>query len=179
MKRYFKPVSDGFKKNQGETIMPLRATKTSAGYDLFAPYDVVIKPQEKAMIWTDVKAYMPQGEMLIADVTSSMGGKLDLMLANTIGVIDADYADNKDNEGNIGICLRNLKPTMKLTGYTTISMTGGDIDVPIIRDLTETNTITIKKGQKIGQVIFVEYKPAENCNSDNERKGGWGSTNKQ
>ena len=177
--RYFEPVRENMRKNCGEVIMPLRATKTSAGYDLFAPYDITIKPQEKVMIWTDIKASMPQGEMLMADVTSSMGGKQDLMLANTIGIIDADYYSNPSNDGNIGICLRNLKPSMRYDGVSVILMEDGNhIDVPVITPLFEENTVVIKKGQKIGQVIFVEYKPASNCNSENERKGGWGSTNK-
>lgn len=176
--RGFELVSENMKKNTEQAIMPLRATKTSAGYDLYAPYDITIKPQGKAMIWTDLKAYMQQGEMLIADVTSSMGGKLDLMLANTIGIIDADYHNNPDNDGNIGICLRNLKEAMRLQGYNTLNQGGLPINIPIIRDLMEENTVVIKKGQKIGQLIFVKYLPADNCNSDNERTGGWGSTNK-
>lgn len=180
-RRFFEPVTENMRKNSGEVLMPLRATKTSAGYDVFAPYDIVIKPQEKAMIWTDFKACMPQGEMLLADVTSSMGAKLDLMLANTIGVIDADYYSNTSNDGNIGICLRNMKPSMKLIDFMTIESDVeecGYVNVPHIKDMRESNTVVIKKGDKIGQLIFVDYKPADNCNSMNERTGGWGSTNK-
>lgn len=179
--RYFEPVRENMRKNSGEVIMPLRATKTSAGYDLFAPYDITIKPQEKVMIWTDVKAYMQPNEMLIADVTSSMGGELDLMLANTLGIIDSDYYSNPKNDGNIGVCLRNLKPTFNMIDVIKIESDVeecGYVDVPYVIDLRESNTVFIPKGKKIGQVIFIEYKQADNCNSDNERTGGWGSTNK-
>jgi len=177
--RGFELITENMKKNTEQAIMPLRATKTSAGYDLYAPYDIQIKPQDKLMIWTDLKAYMKQGEMAVLDVTSSMGGELDLMLANTIGIIDADYHNNKKNEGNLGVCLRNLKPTMELKGFNTI-MTDShmEVKVPVIKDLREENIVTIEKGKKIGQVIFVPYLPADNCNSENERTGGWGSTNK-
>lgn len=133
-------------------IMPLRGTKHSAGYDIFNPIqqDIVIPPNKKVLIWTNIKAYMQEMEVLVAVVRSSMGIKLDLILANTLGIIDMDYHNNPKNEGNIGICIKNT----------------GDEDV------------TIKYGDAIGQVIFLPYLVSDNCNTDNDRVGGIGSTTK-
>lgn len=163
------------KQNEEVTMLPLRSTKTSAGYDFYTPYDIEIKPNEKVMFFTDVKAYMPEGAVLFLDVRSSMGIKRDLMLANTIGIIDSDYVDNSSNEGNIGICLRNLKPDMKIEGYTNILNL---IKIPKIIDLREENTVKIKAGQRVCQGVFLNYIPAENCNSEDTRQGGIGSTSK-
>ena len=82
------------------------------------------------------------------DVRSSMGGKF--MLANTIGIIDSDYYENPDNDGNIGIFLKNIS----------------------------NETQYIKRDDKIAQGIFMKYLRINNDNVNIERKGGFGSTNK-
>lgn len=70
------------------------------------------------------------------------------MLANTLGVIDKDFIFGETN-GNIGIFLKNISD----------------------------ETQYIKKGDRITQGIFIKYLVADNGNTDNERKGGFGSTN--
>lgn len=150
--RGFEFVSKIHKKYDEEILiqLPVRATKFSAGYDFFSPIDVIIPPLSKLTIWTDVKSYMQNGEVLLLDVRSSIGIKKGLKLANTIGVIDADYYSNIDNDGNIGICLENSNPYKE---------------------------IEINAGERIAQGIFISYLVADNGNSDNERVGGVGSTN--
>lgn len=200
--RKFEPVKEELRKvkyKEGEKVLlPLRSTKTSAGYDFYATQDVTIRPQEKVFFSTDVKAMMGEDEWLLLVVRSSKGIKDDLMLANTIGVIDSDYYSNPENDGNIGICLRNLRPSMKLSGATTLNLSFsgqvisvrnngytddldtssnlGNIVIPIIKDLSQENSVHIAKGERIMQGIFVKYSKAENCNSDSERTGGTGST---
>jgi dUTP pyrophosphatase len=39
--------------------------------------------------------------------------------------------------------------------------------------------ITIKKGERIGQGIFLPFLKADNDDADTERKGGFGSSGKQ
>lgn len=149
--RGFEVVKDEHRKHpELEINLPVRGSSESAGYDFFTPEDLVIKKGGTTLVWTDVKAYMQSGEVLIADVRSSIGIKSGLMLANTIGVIDKDYYENPKNDGNIGICLRNLN----------------DHDV------------WIKAGERIAQGIFLPYLVADNGNTDAEREGGIGSTGK-
>ena len=107
--RGFEVVSDSFRKHKDVEIkLPIRATKISAGYDFSSPISITIQPKSKEVVWTDVKSYMQEGEVLILDVRSSIGIKKGLMLANTIGVVDMDYFSNINNNGNIGICLYNM-----------------------------------------------------------------------
>lgn len=174
-KRGFRPVSSPV--NPEAPLLPLRATRTSAGYDFFAPCDIVIPPQEKAFFATDVKAEMGANEVLLLVVRSSAGIKRDLMAANTVGVIDSDYYDNPDNEGNIHIALRNLKPAMALSGYNRVALSSGEtVEIPVIRDLKEQNTVVIKAGERVVQGIFLPVLGADSGDSDMPRGGGFGSS---
>ena len=163
--------------NEGGVLLPLRATRTSAGYDFFATCDLSIRPGETGRFITDVKAYMGPNEMLMLVVRSSAGIRRGLMAANTIGIVDSDYFDNPDNEGNLHIVLRNLLPAMALEGQRSVTLSDGtQLEVPIIRDLSEENTVHIKKGERVVQGIFVPVLPSDNCNSNEQRMGGFGST---
>lgn len=175
MTRQFELVEEKFRKAE-QAKLPLRGTKTSAGYDFYATEDLVIKPQEKAFFWSDVRAKMENDEVLLGFVRSSMGIKKDLTLANTVAVIDSDYYNEEKTGGNIGICIRNTKPSLAIRGTLTMQVGNGEIKIPNVVDLTEENTITIKAGERVAQFIFVKYQESANCNSEVERKGGIGST---
>lgn len=150
--RKFELVSENFRKHKDKQIkMPVRATKHSAGYDIFSPIDIVIKPNTMEMIWTDVKAQFNEREVLILCVTSGMG-KNGVMLANTIGVIDCDYYSNSGNDGNLGLRLYNFSQ----------------------------NDYVVKAGDKIGQGIFTTFLTVDDEQEiTNERVGGFGSTVKK
>lgn len=170
MRNHWELVSETTKENEsqgtgGKCFMPERATTHSAGYDLYTPIRLEIKPGETAFVWTGVKAEMKEGKVLLLDVTSGIGAKKHCMLVNTIGVVDKDYHNNVSNEGNIGIGLRNLKPKF-------------DIILGNLVDLTEENTVVFEVGEKIAQGILVDFDTFDNCNKEAERVGGYGSTNK-
>ena len=110
----------------------------------------MIAPMQSVMIWTDVKAYFPADEVLLINVRSSMG-KQPVMLANTQGWIDADYYGNPDNDGNIGLRLFNLGQSEYI----------------------------IKRGDRIGQGMFVKTLRADQGDSAAKRLGGFGSTDQQ
>jgi len=130
--------------------LPERATEHSAGYDFFAIEDVKILPKNIRVVWTGVKAYMPPNEVLKIYNRSSNALKKGIMLSNGVGVVDADYYNNPDNEGDIGFSFYNF-----------------------------TNEIvTIKKGDKLGQGIFEKYYVADNDIHGGARMGGYGSTGK-
>ena len=63
-------------------------------------------------------------------------------------VIDTDYVDNPDNEGEIFLQLINLTPF----------------------------AIQLKRGDKIGQGIFLKYETIEDDEARAKRTGGFGST---
>ena len=131
--------------------MPQRATKTSAGYDIYSPIDMTIEPQTMEMIWTNIKARFEDDEVLLLCVTSGMG-KHGIMLANTLGIIDSDYYGNISNDGNLGFRLYNFGK----------------------------EPYVIKAGDKIGQGVFIKYLTVDNEEEiTTTRVGGFGSTVKK
>lgn len=150
--RGFEVVEDKHRKHPDVDIkIPKRGTSHSAGYDICTPVKIVIPPYGiSEAIQTDIKAYMLEDEVLEIYPRSSLGFKKNLMLINTVGIIDADYYSNKDNDGNIGLKLKNL----------------GDKEV------------VIEAGEKILQGIFKKYLKVDDDNVNEERIGGVGSTGK-
>ena len=135
-----------------EINLPVRKTKNSAGYDIEAAEDTLVPkfaPGVKpTLIPTGVKAYMQEDEVLYLCNRSSNPKKKGLVLANSVGVIDADYYGNPDNDGNIMFAFFNFK----------------DED------------ILIKKGEAIGQGVFQKYLIVDDDKAEGERTGGFGST---
>ena len=134
--------------------LPVRKTKHSAGYDVEAAEDIIMPKYEPGMkptlIPTGLKAYCMEDEWYMLANRSSNPGKKKLVLANGIGIIDADYYGNPDNDGHIMFAFFNVK----------------DEDVEI------------KKGDCIGQAIFMPFLIADGDNAEGIRTGGFGSTNK-
>jgi dUTP pyrophosphatase len=91
---------------------------------------------------------MPEDMYLELSVRSSCPLKHWLILANGVGIIDADYYNNPDNEGHIFFQIINLAPF----------------------------PITLKKGDAIGQGIFKKYYLTDDDTVQGKRTGGFGST---
>lgn len=107
--RGFEVVADWARQVPSAVVkLPTRSTQRSAGYDFYALTSGTIHPGEKVEFPTDIKVYMRPDEVLHLFPRSSQGIKHDLELANTTGVIDADYYSNPRNDGNISIVLRNV-----------------------------------------------------------------------
>lgn len=84
-----------------DTRLPERKTRNSAGYDFYAPETYVVPAHGNVTIKTGIKAYMLSNEVLLLYIRSSLGIKHGLRLANCTGVIDSDYYNNPENEGEI------------------------------------------------------------------------------
>ncbi|WP_101773558.1 dCTP deaminase/dUTPase family protein [Peptostreptococcus faecalis] len=149
--RKFEIVKDNKRKNKNTKIrLPKRGTNYSAGYDFCTPVDIEIEPYGTSeLIFTDVKACMNKNEVLLLHIRSSLGIKQNLVLANTTGVIDSDYYENEDNDGNIGFKLRNLSD----------------------------KTVRISAGERVFQGIFMNYLTVDDEeNLETARTSGFGST---
>ena len=96
--------------------LPVRKTKKAAGYDIEAAEDTVIEPFKKGdnptLVKTGLKAYMMDDEYLMLCNRSSNPKKKGLVMANSVGIIDADYYGNPDNDGAFMFAFYNVK--MKL-----------------------------------------------------------------
>lgn len=147
--RGFEIVDKKFRKHPDEKInIPKRGSEGSAGYDFYSPIDIILKPGEKKIIWTDIKAYMKSDEVLKIYIRSSIGIKRGLVLCNGTGIIDKDYYSNVSNDGNIGIAITNIS----------------------------NQEVGIKENERIAQGIFIKYLIIDNDNIKEKRTGGIGST---
>jgi len=148
MTRMFALVKEEHRKHHGVVInKPTRGTKFSAGYDLSIPVQVVLKPNEKKLVFTDVKAYMNDDEVLKIYPRSGLATKQGIILANIVPVIDKDYAYS-DNDGNIGLCLWN----------------------------TSEQLVILEAGQRVAQGIFEKYYITQDDEANETRTSGFGST---
>lgn len=100
------------------------------------------------LVSTGVKCHLEEGYYLELSVRSSTPLKYWIILANSVGIIDADYCDNPDNEGEIFFQVINLSPF----------------------------PIQLHKGDIIGQGIIKRYEVTDNDKAIGERQGGFGST---
>lgn len=131
--------------------LPRRSTKNSAGYDFYALFDYTLKPKEIMKIPTGIKVSMEKDDVLFLIDRSSMGFKYNVRMCNQVGVVDQDYYNNPNNEGHMWIRIQNE----------------GDKDY------------VVKKGDAMIQGIFMKYlKTDDDIESNQERNGGFGSTNK-
>ena len=123
--------------------IPSRSSKSTAGYDLFLIEDIEIKPNKIIKIPTGIKSYYEEDEVLLIVVRSSTGFKYNIRLVNQIGVIDADYYNNKDNEGHIFVKIQN----------------------------EGKETVKFKAGESIAQGIFMKYLTTNSDNKTNKQRG--------
>lgn len=91
------------KKLSKNATIPKTATDGSAGYDLYAAYDGVVKSREKALIKTDIAMKIPKKYYGRVAPRSGLTQKHGIDVG--AGVIDSDY------RGNIGIILFNHSDT--------------------------------------------------------------------
>ena len=131
--------------------LPIRKTKKAAAYDIEAAEDTIIPKYypgiKPTLIPTGLKAYCEDDEFFILCNRSS-GPKKGFLMANSIGIIDADYYENESNDGHFFFQYFNCS----------------DQDV------------VVKKGDVIGQVIFMKYLTTDDDNAQGIRTGGFGST---
>ena len=153
MKSDFYPESDSktldeLLREQYEAIkLPRRATKGSAGYDMFSPAAFELSPGMSIKIPSGIRVKIDDGWFLGCFPRSGLGFKYKARLANTVGIVDADYYGSS-NEGHIFIKLCNE----------------GD------------RTITVDPGDAIIQTIFLPFGITVDDEADGIRDGGFGST---
>lgn len=133
--------------------LPRRETVGAAGYDIAAAEDTVVpvfKPGQKpTLIATGLKAYCQPDECFLI-LNRSSGPIRGIVLANGIGLVDNDYYNNSDNDGHFKVIVFNV------------------LD----------HDLTIKKGDRIAQVVFQKFLTTDDDHATGERHSGIGSTNR-
>lgn len=129
--------------------LPKRATKGSAGYDFYAPFDIELQPHETIKVPTGIRCTMEDDIVLLMFPRSGLGFKYRLQLNNTVGVVDSDY-HGSSNEGHIYVKITN--------------------------DTNENLYLSIKEGEAFAQGIFVSFGITYDDEANALRDGGFGST---
>ena len=176
---------DELKKIYNEIKIPERGTNLSAGYDFFIPFGINLAEGESIVIPTGIRCKCQPDFFLGIFPRSGLGFKHRTMLANTVGIIDADYY-TADNEGHIMIKLVHQGFVYKTREYTIERFSSSDDiedeDLYIQgwkSDKPYLDNLVIKKGEKFAQGILMPYGIVFDEESPNkERKGGFGSTDK-
>ena len=159
MRKFYKISYEQFKKDVCddkklyESIeLPKRSTSKSAGYDIRSIEEYCLKPGESHAFKTGVKVEMNDDEVFFIFDRSSIGFKYDVCLSNSVGVIDADFFNNEDNEGHFAVKLINHG----------------------------TKDFQVNIGDRIAQGIFIKFLTVDDEDKNiSKRKGGIGSTNKE
>ena len=146
MKKYGFDVKDAA---YDEIVVPKRATQGSAGYDFYLPMDLVLPFETSIRIPSGIRCNMEPGWVLLLFPRSSLGTNYQLRLDNTVGVIDADYYQAK-NEGHILIQITNHS--------------------------LKKETLFLKKGTAFVQGIFLPFGITYEDDAQLQRQGGFGST---
>ena len=161
---YVKQYSETFgkeivdlKKEYDAIKLPCRATKGSAGHDFFAPFPFKLSTDpstgfpKEIKFGTGIKVNLDSDKVLMCYPRSGQGFKYKLQLYNTVGVIDSDYINSK-NEGHIF--------------------------VKLVLDTDECVTLTVNEGEGFMQGIVTQFFALDEEEIETERNGGFGSTSK-
>ena len=155
---------DEVTEEYNEIKLPSRATAGSVGYDFYLPRDIVLGIGEFIVIPTGIRCEIQEGYSLDIYPKSGLGFKNFTTLANTVGIIDADYYVS-DNEGHIMVKLVNR-------GFNITKNKNNPTD-----DLHKR--LVRHKGESFVQGIFHECFAATNDNDNRYmkiRNGGFDST---
>ena len=141
------------KKLKDDAVIPTYGSEYAAGADLYACIEecITIEPGETCLVKTGIAMEIPVGYAGLIYARSGLATKKGLAPANKVGVIDADFYNNEDNEGHFSVKLINH----------------GEKD------------FEVKVGDRIVQGIFAKYLTTSDDKCEKVRKGGIGSTNKE
>ena len=135
--------------------LPKRSTFSAAGYDFFLPIPMLDIPVNTSItIPTGIRCKMNEGWMLSIFPRSGHGFKYGLHLANSVGIIDADYYEG-NNEGHI--------------------------HVKLVNDSLLKKYIEFSQGDAFCQGIFIPFGTTVDDEKDEKevRKNGFGSTDRK
>ncbi|MCH4435696.1 dUTP diphosphatase [Staphylococcus haemolyticus] len=163
-----------FKMLSKDATEPERG-RLDAGYDIFAAETVILEPQEKATIRTDIAVNIPEGYVGLLTSRSGVSSKTHLVIET--GKIDAGF------QGNMKINIKNddlpRVPNLRQAKYKDLENNYIETNE---KETYRLGTYKIKKGDKLAQLVFVpiwtpELKEVEEFSYVSERgTDGFGST---
>lgn len=163
--------------------VPTRAYGVSAGLDIYAAETVVIEPQEKILLATDIAVDIPEGYVGLLTSRSGVSSKTHLVVET--GKIDAGY------QWHIKVNVKNDYISLEQYDGAIMDIEDGGLIYPVysIDEKTkyysgeiDTPVYKINKGDKIAQLVIVpivtpEVNVVEEFESESERgTNGFGSS---
>ena len=157
--------------------MPKR-DRLDAGYDIYSAETVILEPQEKAVIKTDVAVNIPEGYVGLLTSRSGVSSKTHLVIET--GKIDAGF------QGNLGINITHDNETLENRNrynFSDITLNIEEKTIPTLDDKeVMIGAYQVNKGDKLAQLVIVpiwtpELKEVEEFSNESERgEQGFGST---
>lgn len=157
--------------------------RLDAGFDIYAAETVILEPQEKAVINTDIAVNIPEG--YVGLLTSRSGVSKNTHLVIETGKIDAGY------QGNLGINIKNDYISLDEYDQARLDRSDGSVEYPVY-DISnqpiyhsqkyDYPIYQINKGDKLAQLVIVpiwtpQLKEVKEFSTKSERgKQGFGST---
>lgn len=158
---------------------PKRADDESAGYDIYAAGTVILEPQEKALIATDLAVNIPKGYVGLLTSRSGVSSKTHLVVET--GKIDAGFQGHmKINVKNDNQNFNNYDILSEV--YTAFNINGEEIELNDEEVLVPYGTYKIQKGDRLAQLVVVpiwtpELETVEEFESETARgEKGFGSS---
>lgn len=156
-----------------DATMPTRE-RLDAGYDIYSAETIILEPQEKALIDTDLAVNIPEGYVDLLTSRSGVSSKTGLEVET--GKIDAGF------QGHMKINIKNDFPISEDDHYQDFFLTIAQKAIVADRDSVELGTYKINKGDKLAQLVIVpiwtpELKQVDEFHTESERgSDGFGST---
>ncbi len=126
----------GLQKLHENAVLPERATKDSAGFDLYAIEDAKILPGGRTLIRTGVAMEIPPGYEGQVRPRSGLALKHGITVLNAPGTIDADY------RGEVQVILYNTGPAYQVKAGEKIAQLVicrlPDVEFQVSESLSET-----------------------------------------
>ncbi|QNQ45150.1 dUTP diphosphatase [Staphylococcus warneri] len=152
--------------------MPTR-DRLDAGYDIYSAETVILEPQQKALIATDIAVNIPEGYVGLLTSRSGVSSKTHLVIET--GKIDAGF------QGNMGINIKNDFERKDLKAFVLRDVKNERI-ICSNNETKEYQSYKINKGDKLAQLVIVpiwtpELKQVDEFHTESERgESGFGST---
>jgi dUTP pyrophosphatase len=148
-----------FKKLSDNAVTPTYAKENDAAMDLTAVD--IMETEDYIEYRTDISIQLPKDHVGLLFPRSS-NSKKDLLLCNSVGVLDAGY------RGSINFRFKKVKHGSHISGGTVFDF------------LNSKNNI-YKVGEKIGQILIIprpliEFEEVDSLEESERGDGGFGST---
>jgi len=158
-------ITIGFKKLNGNAILPTKAHPTDSGFDLFASEDVLIESKETVIVPTGIAIQLPEGYEAQVRPRSGITSKTKLRVQ--LGTIDNEY------RGEIGIITDNISDKSNVGAIT--------IDGILYDRFANDGSYFIKRGDKLAQLVVqklprVQAVEIDELDTTTRGDNGFGST---